>query len=101
MQLLLIIDSGLEEINLLDGIYFEKLDTDNFSVHGIIATCKIKTFMKNVAGRKKTYRPFKGNTYYEFVEDEELKDEREVILMYSKVCELLLIYYIFLINYCL
>ena len=77
----------MEKINLLDGICFEKLDTDDFSVYGIIATCKIKTFMKNVAGRK-TYRSFKGNTYYEFVEDEELSDRREAILMYSMVCEL-------------
>ena len=82
------IDSGSEKINLLDGICFEKLDTDDFSVHDIIATCMIKTFMKSVAGRKMTYRPFKGNTYYEFVEDEELSDRREVILMYSMVCEL-------------
>ena len=55
---------------------------DDFAVHDVRVTCMIETFM-NTNGYEKTYKPFKGNTYYEFVEDEELDDQLEVILMYT------------------
>jgi hypothetical protein len=80
--LLFIDNSGSKKINLLNGNCFEEVDLADFAVYVVPATCMIETFMNDVAGRKKTYKPFKGNTYYQFVEDEELNDQREVILMY-------------------
>ena len=77
----------MEEINLLNDDRFEEMNLDDFAIYNVQPTCMIKTFMEDLAGRKKTYRPFKANTYYEFVEDEQLIDQHEVILMYM-VCTL-------------
>lgn len=59
---------------------------DDFAVHGVMCTCTIKTFMKDICGHE-TYRPFIGNTYYEFVQEEQLSDRCEVILMHNVVRE--------------
>ena len=80
------IDAGLVRINLLDGNCFEEMNSNHFAVHDVASTCMIKTFMGGREDYKKTYKPFKGNTYYEFVEDID-EHHHEVILMYM-VCAL-------------
>ena len=64
-----------------DSLY-EELSLTEFDIRGVSHTTRIENFMRLI-GYKSTYRPFLGNTYYEFVQGE-TKDERlDVMLMYT------------------
>ena len=82
---IIIIDSGCQTINLNDESCFEEMNLNDFDIREVRSTCMIETFM-NTHGYKKTYRHFIGNTYYEFVQDELLDDQLEVLLLYT-VCQ--------------